>query len=326
MSIRISRLLTVLLFLSALSILSACTPEKGENPPAAEEPVTIRLAVLPILDTLPMYVAEKEGLFAERNLIVEFIPVASAPERDQVIAAKKADAMINELVSTALYNQEKVQIQVVRFARTATAEQPVFRILAAANSGIETVEDLKSVAIGISEGTVIEYLTDRLLQAEGFNEEDIATVAVPKIPDRLALLGSGEIKAAMLPDPLSSLAIQNGARVILDDTSHPEYGYSVLSFTKAFATEHPEALRAFLAAYEEAVERINANPEQYADLLTEKQLVPPPVLGAYKMPVFPTAAVPTQEQWDDVIAWLTEEGLLSGPASYAASVTAEFLP
>ncbi len=209
---------------------------------------TLRIGVLPILDALPMYVAQSQGTFAEEGLQVEFIPAASAAERDQLMQAGQIDGMINDLVSTLLYNQQQVQIVIVRFARVASAQDPAYRILASASSGITGVAGLRGVPIGVSEGTVIEYVTDRLLQAEGLTADEIEIVAVPKIPDRLALLGSGELKAATLPDPLASLALQAGAKLIIDDTAHPEYGTSVLSFRKAIVDQNPEAVRAFLRA------------------------------------------------------------------------------
>src|SRR5512147_2111456 len=186
--------------------------------------VTLKIAVLPILEALPMYVAEQKGYFAAQGVDVQFIPVQSAAERDQIMAAGQADGMINDLVSTLLYNKDATQIQIVRFARTATPEFPQYRILASSKSGFKTVQDLKGVPIGISEASVIAYTTDRLLQAEGLSPQDIKTIAVPKIPDRLALLASGELKAANMPDPFSLLAMQEGAVDILDDSKHPEYG------------------------------------------------------------------------------------------------------
>lgn len=313
----------VLLSLLMLTLLSACGMTSQNEP---GEPVTVRVAVLPIMDTLPMHVAEQEGLFAQRNLNVEFIPVASAPERDQVVASGNADALINEVIAAVLFNRDEVQLQVVRIARAATNNYPVFSILASADSGIESVEDLKGVEIGISQGTLIEYITERLLSAEGFSAEEIKTVAVPSIPDRMTMLTSGDLKAAMLPDPLTDLAVQNGAKVIIDDSSHPEYGYSVLSMTKAFIDAHPQAVRDFLAAYEEAVQMINNNPEKYTTLLTEKNLVPPPVMGNYTIKPYPEASVPTRAQWDDVIAWMVEKGLTDGNVSYSDTITAEYLP
>jgi NitT/TauT family transport system substrate-binding protein len=305
-------------------ILSACSTA-GATP---EEPVnnTLTIAVLPILDALPLYVAEEEGLFSEQGVNVEFIPVASAPERDQIILAEQADGMINETLSTIFFNKEDTQIQIVRLARAATKEAPVFHILAAGDSGITTVEDLKGVEIGISDGTVIEYLTDRLLQAEGFAPEEIGKISVPKIPDRLALLNSGELEAAMLPDPASFIAIGRGAVNVLDDSSHPEYGYSTIAFRKAVLDSQPEAVRAFLAAVEKAVELINEDPGRWNKLLSEKQIVPDPVSGSYVINPYPTGSVPTELQYRDVLMWAQDNGLIDNDVPYSRSINPDYLP
>lgn len=237
---------------------------------------TLRMAVLPIVDNLPMVVAQREGLFAKYGLQVEFIPVASAAERDQVIVAGQADGMINDIISTLLYNKDSIQVQIVRFARTAIPEAAQYHLVVSASSGINETGQLKGVPIGISQGTIIEYITDRLLEREGFQPSAIQKVAVPKIPDRLALLSSGELKAATLPDPFSYLAVQQGGRFLLQDSKYPEYGHSTYAFRKAVLDQKPQAIRAFLAAIEEAINLINLFPAQYANLLVEEKLIPAP--------------------------------------------------
>ena len=104
--------LLVLIFL-----LSAC------GSPA--EPSTLKIAVLPIIDALPMYVAQQEGLFAKHNVTVEFVPVASAPERDQILAAGQADGTINETLAVMAFNKESIQMQVVRYALRPTSVLPL---------------------------------------------------------------------------------------------------------------------------------------------------------------------------------------------------------
>ncbi len=217
-------------------------------------------------------------------------------------------------------------MQTVRFARTATANSPLFRILASGNSGIESVEGLKGVEIGVSKGTVIEYVTDRLLQKQGLSAEEINTIAVPDIGQRLALLSSGELAAGVLPDPLSSLAVLQGSQVVLDDTSYPEISHSVYTFRKDFIDQNPEAVTGFLAAIEEAVSLINADPGKWGELLVEQKLVPEPLLQNFKMPEFVTAGVPSEAQWADALAWVQEKGLLSKEVSYQDSVTGDYLP
>lgn len=320
-----SKILYVLLAtLLGSMLLAACAPEAAPETPAAE-PVTLKMALLPILDAVPVFVAQQEGLFAKHNLTVEIIPVGSAPERDQVIAAGQADGMVNEIVSVMLYNKEQVQVQIVRYAQAASQSTAHFYVLAAPQSGITEVSGLKDVEIGISQGTVIEYLTDRLLQAEGLDASEIKSINVPRIPDRLNLLLSGELKAAVLPDPFGYMAIQQGATNILDASKHPEYSNSVLTFRKAVIDEHPEAIRGFLAAVEEAVTMINADPARFASVLTEQKLVPP-TASSFSVPSFPTSAVPTQAQWEDVLAWAKGKGLLTQDVSYTDSVNSSFLP
>jgi len=307
------------LLLISATLGAACTAQPAE-------PVTVRLGLLPILETLPMHVAQAEGLFAEQGLQVEFVPVASAAERDQLMQSGQIDGMINDLVSTVFYNQAEPQITVVRLARTATSEYPQYRVLAGKDSGITSVDGLSGVPIGISEGTVIEYVTDRLLEAEGLAADEIAYLAVPRIPDRLALLDSGELQAATLPDPLASLALAGGASVVVDDTRHPEYGNSLISFRKSFVDENPLAVRGFLAALEEATRRINADKSAWTELIAAQQLVPAPLLEGYVLPDFPPASVPSEAQFDDVVAWATAKGLISAEVDYADSVDASYLP
>ena len=288
--------------------------------------VTLKIAVLPIIDTLPMYVAQQEGLFAKHGVNVEFIPVASAPERDQLLAAGQADGTINETLAVMLFNKDSVQMQAVRYALRPTEGHGHFFILASAKSGITTPDGLKGVEIGVSQGTVIEYVTDRLLEAQGFTADEIKTIAVPKIPDRMALLASGELKAGVLPDPLASLAVGQGAVIVADDSKHPEYGFSVISFRKEVIDTKTEAVKGFLAAIEEATQLVNADPAKYKNVLSDQKIVPPPLLDKYQAPVFPAAGVPTEAEWKDALAWAKEKGMLNVDVSYADSVNASLLP
>jgi len=308
--------------LVGLALLTAASGCAGRS----EEPVTLRIGVLPILDALPLYVAESEGYFTAADVQVTLVPVASAAERDQLLQAGQLDGVINDLVAVALYDRESPRLVAVRYAMQATSTTPQFRLLAAGNSAITAPADLRGVPIGLSQGTVIEYVTERLLQQEGLLPMEIASLAVPKISDRLALLEAGQLQAVTLPEPLASLAVQQGARVVLDDTRHPEFSCSVFAFNRDVLEAHPQAIRGFLDAIERASALINADKARWNDVLTAQALVPPPVLGTYTLPDYPGAAVPSREQFEDVVRWLQQKGLLTGEVAYADAVDPSFLP
>ncbi len=273
-----------------------------------------------------MYVAQQEGLFENYKLNVELVPVGSGPERDQLLASNQIDGVINEVLTTIMNNRESSNIQIVRFARAATTDTALFSILASQKSGITSIEGLKGQKIGISEGTVIEYLTDRMLQKEGFTPEEIVTVAVPKIPDRMALLSNGELTAGTMPEPVTSLLASQGATVVLADNKYPEISHSAIAFRSEFINQNPETVRNFLAAIEEAVQKINADPEKYESTLLDNNILPPPLKGKFIVPQFVTAGVPSVAQYQDVLNWAHEKGMLTEDVPYDRCITAEFLP
>ena len=292
----------------------------------AMELVAIKVAVLPIIDTLPLYVAQQQGFFGNHGVEVELVPVASAPERVQLVAAGQVDGTINETLAVMQFNKESVTMQAVRYALRPAEGYGHFFIIASGQSGITEPEDLKGIEIGVSQGTIIEYVTERLLQGEGLTGDEIQTIPVPKIPDRMALLASGELSAGTLPDPLGALAVQSGAVIVMDDSTHPEYGFSIYSFRKEFIDAHPKAISGFLAAIDEAIALINEDPTQYTAILSEAKIVPPPLLDAYKVPPFPAAAVPTEAEWADALEWAKSKGMLDVDVSYVDSVTDAYLP
>jgi NitT/TauT family transport system substrate-binding protein len=326
--------IAIALALTLSLLLGACQPAAITQPPAATAtplqataaPVAIKFILLPILDALPLYVADQKGYFAEQGVQVQFIPASSAVERDQLMAAGQADALINDLLSVVLYNRDSIQVQVVGFARTASKDVSLYRIVAAPLSGLSKPADLAGVPIGISQSSVIDYVTDRLLQAEGLTPDQIKTVVVPKIPDRLALLSKGEIKAATLPEPFSTLAVNSGGTVILDDTSHPEYGNSVISFLKAFIDSHPKAVTGLLAAFQKAVADINANPGGWGSILRQYKLLPDALVDTFTDTVFPPASLPTAAQFNDVVQWALGRNLISKAVDYQQAVNPGLRP
>ena len=186
----------VVLLLALFPMLTGCDL-------LSKEPGNLKIGVLPILDTLPLYVADQEGFFESEGIEVELLPFSSALERDVAMQTDQIDGEINDLISAALLNNEDDRVRVVRTAMRATPEKAMFAILSI-DGAIQSSEDLKGKQIGMSTNSIIEYVVDRLLRADGLAEDDIIKQEVPKIPVRLELLTSGQIPAACLPEPLAS--------------------------------------------------------------------------------------------------------------------------
>jgi len=303
------------IFLSPVSLHAKIPSEASE----------LKVALLPILDSLPFYVAETEGFFKELNIKVKAVSVGSAIERDQMMQSGAIDGMLNEIISTASFNRTGVTTKIVRVARKSYPDSPMFRILAAPDTKVKSATDLAGLPIGVANNTIIEYLTDRILVKEGLKPKQIVKRSTPSIPERYQLLMMGGIKAATLPEPLAKSAEVAGARVVVDDSKYPLYAVSVLTFSTKSITGKKDLIRGFIKAWDKAAGVINAQPEKYRTLLLEKVRLPKNIQASYAMPRYPRNEVPKRAQWDDVMKWMLEKRLLDKPVPYDTSVTSEFI-
>jgi NitT/TauT family transport system substrate-binding protein len=315
----VKQLLALLAFVLFTTVASACAPAKPEDS-------TLKVALIPVLDVIPVFVAQQNGYFAEQGIQVEGIPVKSAQERDVLIQTGQADGMLNDLISNGLFNKDTVKVKAVYTARRPYPNAPAFRILAGPQTEIKAPADLRGVPIGISQNTVIEYLTNRMLEAEGLKRGDIAVVEVSAIPVRYEQLMNGNLKAATLPDPMAQGALAAGARLVVDDSKYVSQSQSVLSFRVETLKAKPNTVRKFLVAWEKAVKELNANPEKYRSVLIEQGRVPKSIENSYQMPPFPGRGVPTQAEIADVVKWLREKGLTPRDIPYGEMVDDSFLP
>jgi NitT/TauT family transport system substrate-binding protein len=287
---------------------------------------SLKVALLPILDTFPFYVAEARGYFDQNAVAVTAIAVSSGLERDQLMQSGAIGGMLNEMATTANFNREQAQVRIVAIARKAYPHYPLFRILSAPGSGLSSPADLKGIPIGIAKNTIIEYVTDRLLAAEGLSPDQITKKSVPAIPERYQLLLQGRLKAATLPDPLAKSALEAGAGAVVDDSTHPLYSISVLSFSIETLKTKADAVRRFIKAWNQAAHDINSDPESLRSLLLQKIRVPENIQQTYRIPPFPLREVPGSESWADVMNWMVTKGLLKAPIPYKDSITADYLP
>lgn len=286
----------------------------------------LKLALIPVLDTIPIYVALQNGYFKDQGIEVETVPVKSPQERDVLLQTGQVDGVLTDLQGVGLLDKDASKVKAVYTARRPFPDAPLFRILASPKSNIKTAADLKGVPIGISKNTIIEYLTDRILTAQGLAAGDIDKLDAGAITTRYEQLMNGNLQAAVLPDPLAQGAIAAGAKLVADDTKFQDLSQSVLVFQDATLKANPDAVRRFLVAWEQAVKEVNANPDKYRAVLMEQGRVPQAIQNSYKMPPFPGRGVPSEKEVADVTSWLKEKGLISRDSPYTDMVDTSFLP
>jgi NitT/TauT family transport system substrate-binding protein len=198
-----------------------------------------------------------------------------------------------------------------------------YDILAAPNSGITDVSGLKGKKVALSKNTIIEYVVDRMLSQKGFSDDEIEKVVVAQMPVRLEMLKSGKVDAACLPEPLSTLAVKSGARVLLS-TKDTALAPGIMLFTEKAINNKEDSIKKVYKAYEKVTSDINANPENFRDVLATAHF-PEEVAGTFEFPHYTGLSVPTDSDIKQVLDWMKAKEMLKKQLTYEDLVDDTFI-
>ena len=279
----------------------------------------LTFGILPVVDTLPLHVAREKGLFAQEGLDVELVAFQSALERDAALQSGKLDGYFGDLLNTILLISGSQRLGIVATAFHTQKDARMFGIVSAPESGLQTLEGLKGRTVAISKATVIEFLLDLILKKNGQPVDFVQKQDIKQIPIRLQMLLAGKVEAALLPEPLLTLAEIKGGKVLADDRGL-DTSLTVLALKRELVEKDPELARRFIRAVSKAISMINAKPEAFRDIMMARTRIPAQAADHYRIPVFPEAVPPTPDDVAMAGEWLITQGMVPQKPSYEAVV------
>lgn len=278
------------------------------GPEEQSEQLSLRVAVLPVIDAIPFLIAEKEGIFAKHGINASITVYSTARDRDAAIQAGQVDVALSDPVASLIMIERGVGVRIVSLLMGEHPEDGVFYLLASPGSqGMPK-------RIAISKNTIIEFVAVQMLRHLGIDLASVELVDVPPIPTRFQLLMEGKVEAAVLPDPWGTLAIEKGARLILADSQLPR----PVTMSVVIAKEglSPEAARRLERALNEALDLYKANPEKYRELIESKVFIPQELKGKWRPVWNGKIKEYPRENFDLVHSWLRESKLLGRELRY----------
>lgn len=313
----------ILLTVVILSLCGAATV----GPAGASEgkgPV-IRFGVLPVLQALPLYVAKEEGLFAKAGINVDLITFNTAAEKDIALSVSSVEGCFGDLVTAIILRGNGRDVLVTATNYDTRKDRRMFGVLGKAGGKYKKAADLAGVPVAVSSNTVIDYVTQKLLTGAGVPLDKVASVEAKNIGIRMQMLMSGQVEAATLPEPLVTAALAKGA-VLLADDSGIGASQTVLVFAGAFLKKHPDEVRKFLKAVDEAGRLIKSAPDAQRKTMVKYVRLPEPLKDRYPTPVFPELHAPDKESVNDIGQWLQKRGVIRDAPAYRQVVDDRFLP
>ena len=299
------RVLAVI-FSLMLFMTAGCGPEQqGKDTKLSK----LTIGLMPDTDSIPFIIAAERGYFAEEGVEVELVPFKSAMERDAALQSGNLDGAVSDLLAVIFARSGGFSMHAVSYT------DGNYNLVAGGNAGISAAADLHGKEIAISRNTIIEYVTDEILSVNGMEEQDVSKVVIPQIPVRLEMLQSGNLAAAVLPEPMASVAVASGSRYV---TGSGDLGINpgVIVFTDSSINEKAQSIRAMYRAYNKAVKYLNDTPRaEYIDLVMEKSGFPAPARDALDLKPYRSAGLPAEKDVEETVRWVKNKEL-GGDYSY----------
>lgn len=319
------------LLLSLALLLAGCAPKAAEAPVTAAPEATataeatnvteattapentvsgetLNIGILPAESAIPIILALEEGFFEEAGLQVSIKTFSSPNDRNVAVQAKELDGVIGDVMTGAAFVDSGIPMKI-----TSDISED-FKILSSPNSGITQMADLAGKKVSLVKNFILEYIMDQFAAEDGFTYE---IVEIPSFSGRAEALMADQVDAVVFTEPQAGMLAQQGAHILGSSKTAGIKG-GTLMFTEDAINNRPGDIQAFYQAYNKAVDYMNSTDvAEYSDILANYQF--PAAIGDYLSGMYGTfqhAGVIAQDQFDSIISWTKDKGLVGKIYTY----------
>lgn len=268
-------------------MLAGCST--SSNSP--EETLSLKIGVMPAVDTAPIYLAEEKGYFDELGLDLTIELFNNAGDRQTALQTHAIDGAMTDLIAVATNINGGFDL------KATTLTDGVFPVLVRA--GYEETPEIK---VAMMEVSVSNFLIDEWLG----DDYTIEKVFINDIPARLEMIKSGQVDMGLFPEPMASNGAAN--RDLEKRIYTPEDGIcpNVMAFTDKALTEKEEAIARFHEGYNKAAQDLMENPDEARTLLIEKLNLNPAIQDDIILPTYSLAHLPEEAYIQKIMDWSSE--------------------
>ena len=262
----------------------------------------VKMAVMPTLDCLPIYVAADHGMFERHGASVSLYTYDAQMDCDTAFKGGWVGAMATDLVRAERLKEQGMNLDYL------TATDLNWQLLSSRSSRVKRLSQMEDKMVAMTRYSATAMLADELVDTSGVVNEHVFRIQVNSIFVRLSMLETQVMDLLLLPEPQATVA-RNMESPVLYDTrwNNVSMGVVVMNDTIiADATLRKSQREAFLNAYNEACDSLNElGLKRYRDIIMKRCRVTPAVVDSLPSDIqFTPAHQPFQQDVDRAVKWL----------------------
>lgn len=269
-----------------------------------KDSAALKIAVMPTLDCLPMYVAEYHQLFDTLNGGVRLKPFKAHMDCDTALERQRVEGSITDLVRALRIEKQGLAL------RHVAATNAYWQLIVNKNARIKQLKQLDDKMVAMTRFSVTDLLSDIVVDSAKLENEHLFRVQINDVNVRMQMLQNNEIDALFFTEPQATMARMAKNSVMLDSRKL-DIRMGVLAFREKEMRrpERKRQLDLFVKAYNAACDSINKNGvRHYRDLIAKKCGVTVAVADSLPKGIkFQHAAGPRQQDIDRAEKWLNKK-------------------
>ncbi len=293
-------------------LLAACTA-----PPTPAPPVTLRIGFFPVQDYLPYLVMQEQGFDKQHSLqLVEKTSYLGGAAVIADMAAGNLEVGIAGSVPVlSAAEQGLIPDTVIAVAANAFADPDHLSTAVLVAPSVNSWKDLEGEFIAVNAvDSILGAAIKGRLQQEGVRDYTLVEIPIPNMG--LAVSGGNAAAATMYEPFLSQSLLRGDGKLlgwIIGGPPFERMESSLIVFNADFHRDNPQAVKAFLRAYLQAVQWINLNPDGARAVLTKRLGLSQEVGQKVSLLSWPLDARNDPTLLDNMQPLLVEIGMLKAP-------------
>lgn len=220
---------------------------------ARQDSAALKIATLPTMDCLPLFIAAEDSLFQKAGVDVRLRRFGSETDGDTLLRSKRAEGIVTDLVKAERLRRLGVKLSFV------TATNASWQLISNRIARVSELKQLSDKMLAIAPYSATQLLADLAIDSAR-PKETVYRIEINDVNVRLRMILNNEIDAALLPEPQATQArlFQNP---VLMDSRDKNLRMGVIAFRQKAMDDknRKKQIDQFLQVYNNVVDSINKN-------------------------------------------------------------------
>ena len=231
-----------------------------------QDSLALKIATVPTMDCLPLFVAVDDSMFAKAGVDVRLKRRNAQIDCDTLIRGRHVEGIVSDLMRTERLKRRGLALRYV------TATNAYWQMIANRRARVKEVAQLADKMVAITRFSATDYLAEIAIKAAK-PKYDVFQVQINDVNLRLKMLINNEMDAAVLTEPQATTA-RLYKNPVLTDSRDQHLDLGVVAFREAcWKDKHRQAqVETFVKVYNQACDSINKNGVQHYAAVISKYM------------------------------------------------------